>query len=487
MTYETGSGTFQTMLDNLATFALANGWAARTPTPHRYWSILGKTRDTSSPYNTDVDYIKMAESSGGANVLTGGTVSATAGTPSNALADDGTLWSLSVANSDETRWTYDFGLGNEKSIVEVTVKFGSTATAYRYFDLQFSDDGSNWTSLKGFRPGVTASGETFVGLWTNTDWPLTPDGDNYLDFILDTGNSTTGYTVAGGTYPVEDYSVLYMNIGKERISPIDWQGSTVELPTLDIDEWHFFGDDTSAAHFNVAFRVTYLGLPYWFHFSAGEIDKKGMTHNGVAYCTSSLMTAIVKSSDTSSSTFTSHSTLEACGYFIGRLVTGLTSSLCYRLTQTGGNFPYPDDGNFPSRDGRHVNGDRVMPTLLAAIGARRENNQLAASTLRPPALGSEGWRYVPHPTTGFVTLGVLPFIVGNSTDPATADLRWLGEFPNVRTVRMDNLEPGAEITVGADTWMCFPLLRKLSAADASWPNRVPQSGPAGIAYKKVVA
>lgn len=485
MAYETGSGTFQTMLDNLAAFALANGWSARTPAAHQYWSILGKSRDTANPYITEIDYIAMAESSGGPNVLTGGIVSGTAGTPSNALADDGVLWSLNVASSDETRWTYDFGLGNEKSIVEVTVKFGSPSVAYRFFELQYSDDGSNWTTLKSFRPGVTSSGQTFVGLWTNDDWPLTPDGDNYLDFILETGLSTTGYTLAGGSFPIDDYSMLYMNIGRERISPIDWQGATVELPTLTIDEWHFFGV-SSPTHFHVAFRVTYLGLPYWFHFSAGEIDKKGMTHNGVAYCTSSLMTALVKSVDTNGGTFTFHSTIEACGYFIGRLVTGLTSSLCYRLTQTGGNFPYPNDGIFPSQAGSHVNGDRVMPTLLPSIGARRENNQFVATTGRPPALGSEGWRYVPHPTTGFVTLGVLPFIVGNTTDPATADLRWLGEFPNVRTVRMDNLEPGAEITVGSDVWMCFPLLRKVSAADASWPNRVAQSGPAGIAYKKVV-
>lgn len=485
MTYETGSGSLQTMVDSLATFALANGWTPRTTSAHRYWSILGRTYDDIGVQDTSVDYITMAESSGGANVLTGGTASATAGTASNALADDGTLWTASIFGTSETRWTYDLGLGNDKNIIEVKVKFGPAAFAWKYFDLQFSDDGSTWTTLKSFRTGVTTSAQTFTGLWENDDWPLSPDGDNYLAFTLETGFSKTGYTLDGGSFPVTNYSMLYLNIGRERLSPLALQGSTIEVPTTTIDEWHFFGDDTNAAHINVAFRLTYRGDTFWHHLSAGEIDKRGMTHNGVAYCTTSLLSSIVDSSDTSSSSINSFSTLEACGYFIGRLITGLTSSLCYRLTQTGGNFPYPNDGNFPAREETILSGSKVMPTLLSAIGARRNTNQLLSTTASPPALGSEGWSFVQHPTTGFVTLGALPFVVGNSTDPATADLRWLGEFPNVRGIRMDNLEPGAEVIVGSDTWKCFPLLRKFSAADAPWPNRVAQSGPAGIAYKKV--
>lgn len=483
MAYQTGSGTLDSMLSSLSAFALANGWVPHTPSAHRYWSILGRTNDEAGSRLTDVDYIAMAESSGGPNVISGGTVSGTAGTPANALADDGVLWSLNLGSS-ESRWTYDFGAGNEKNIVEVKIKFATVANAYHYFDLQFSDDGSTWRTLKSFRPVLTATGETFTGLWTNTGWPLSPDGDNFLDFALDTGLTGTGYSLAGGTFPITDIATLWLNIGREKLSPISLQGSTLRLSTTTIDEWHFFADDTSAAHLHVAFRVTYRGETFWHHFSAGEIDKLGMSHNGVAYCTTCLMTALVESFDGSPNSFTIHNTLDGCGYFVGALY-GMSSSLCYRLNNSGSNFPYPNDGNFPAREVTQLQGFRAMPTLLAAMGARRNSNQLLPTTLTPPALGSSGWRYTPHPTTGFVTLGALPLVISNSADPAVADLRWLGEFPNVRSVRMDNLEPGAEITVGADVWKCFPLLRKVSAADAAWPDRVAQSGPAGIAYKKV--
>jgi len=139
------------MLDNLATFALAHGWIAPTPADHRYWSVLGRSYDESGTRLTDVDFISMAESSGGANVLTGGTASATAGTASNALVNDGTLWSVSLGSS-ETRWTYDLGLGNAATVVELIVKFGPAASAWKYIDLQFSDDGSTWTTLKSCGP-----------------------------------------------------------------------------------------------------------------------------------------------------------------------------------------------------------------------------------------------------------------------------------------------------------------------------------------------
>lgn len=483
MTYQTGSGPLSTMLSSLATFALANGWIAATPSAHRYWSILGRTYDEVGSRDTAVDFIAMAESPGGPNVISGGTASATAGTASNALADDGVLWSVFLGSS-ETRWTYDFGVGNEKNIVEVRVKFGPAASAYKYFDLQYSDDGDTWTTLKGFITNITGNAQTFTGLWTDDSWPLSPDGDNFLLPIVETGLTSTGYTVGGGSFPITGISRLYLNIGRERLSPVSLLGSSFRMSTQTVDEWHFFGDDTTAPHIHVAFRLTYRGESFWHHFSAGAIDKKGMTHNGAAYCTVTALNEMVESTDSSPVGSNGHSVLDQCGYFVGAL-NGMFSSLCYRLTQTGGAFPYPNDGNFPARDETHYAGFRAMPTLLAAMGARRNVNQLLSTGANPPALGSEGWRYTPHPTTGFVTLGALPLVISNSNSAASAELRWLGEFPNVRGVRMDNLEPGAEITVGADTWKCFPLLRKFSPADGTWPDRVAQSGPAGIAYKKV--
>lgn len=56
----------------------------------------------------------------------------------------------------------------------------------------------------------------------------------------------------------------------------------------------------------------------------------------------------------------------------------------------------------------------------------------------------------------------------------------LGEMPNVAMVNMANFSPGEEITVGSDTWMVFPWVRK-QRLDAG----TEESRHGGYAYKKV--
>ena len=87
-----------------------------------------------------------------------------------------------------------------------------------------------------------------------------------------------------------------------------------------------------------------------------------------------------------------------------------------------------------------------------------------------------------NPVPGFVTLGTIPFIVnaGNDFDDLFG---YLGEFADVRSVNVRAMSEGEEITVGTDTWKCFPRLRKLASYTSQF---VPGSGWAGWAYRKVV-
>lgn len=62
---------------------------------------------------------------------------------------------------------------------------------------------------------------------------------------------------------------------------------------------------------------------------------------------------------------------------------------------------------------------------------------------------------------------------------ATDAWRWLGYLPDLAVVNMKNLTAAQEITVGSDTWMVFPWVRKQYLT-----NNTEESWNAGFAYKK---
>lgn len=494
MAYATSSGTLTQMIAAMATFALANGWTARTTAAHRYWSVLGKTKDNSGSRDTRITQFLMSETSGGANVITGGTATATNGVAADAAVASG-VWICT--NSVESRWVYDLGGAVTKNVVELKVQFEALDNSYQFMALEFSDDGSNWETLIAWAPNTTAVNELFTGLWVNTFWPLSPDGgDNYFNVVVDEQQTDTGYDeVTGGAYPVDPMWVVHFNLGKDRVLPLDGT-SELYLPTDVIDEWHFFNDSTVSNHLHVAFRITYLGNTYWYHVSMGEVDQRGMSHVGMCYVSTSRMLPWAEAADGNmASQGYRHNTLYRSGYLMGGIEESSfiydeaigDSSVQYRFSQTGAAFPQANDGNWPSHTGVQFEGKKLVPTALAKISLNPGVDQVSLATSpAPPALGGIGWSVLAHPTTGFVSLGTLPFIMANA-NAATAAAEWcaLGEFPNVRTVRIDSIAVGGEITVGADTWKCFPLLRKTTAAQLINNPRVAQSGAVGIAYKKV--
>lgn len=66
-------------------------------------------------------------------------------------------------------------------------------------------------------------------------------------------------------------------------------------------------------------------------------------------------------------------------------------------------------------------------------------------------------------------------------DAPTPDVwRWLGEMPGMTLVNMHHFSPGDEITVGSDTYMIFPWIRKRYQDDGNEESR-----NAGVAYLKV--
>ncbi|EML7990587.1 hypothetical protein D7Y24_14550 [Stenotrophomonas maltophilia] len=65
---------------------------------------------------------------------------------------------------------------------------------------------------------------------------------------------------------------------------------------------------------------------------------------------------------------------------------------------------------------------------------------------------------------------------------SSAYLSPIGRVPGLRACYLEKLEPEQEITIGEDTWMVFPWLRKLAMSSAT--NAPPASGNYGWAVKK---
>lgn len=80
--------------------------------------------------------------------------------------------------------------------------------------------------------------------------------------------------------------------------------------------------------------------------------------------------------------------------------------------------------------------------------------------------------------SGLIPLGPILFqAVRVTDDPDTT--RIIAQAPDVRNVNITNLAPGATITIGSDTWMCFPMTAKNGA------NNQYNSKVAGYAYKLI--
>lgn len=83
---------------------------------------------------------------------------------------------------------------------------------------------------------------------------------------------------------------------------------------------------------------------------------------------------------------------------------------------------------------------------------------------------------------GFKPLMPIPcFSWQDDTAPDTT--RLLGYFPDVRAINMDGVTTGAELSIGGDIWIPFPIVRQLYVADTGFNEE--QSYNFGLAYKKV--
>src|SRR5688572_7242436 len=114
---------------------------------HRYWRIYATAGNGES--NMGLAEIQLRASLGGADETGSGTASASSGTSPGNLVDnsDATTWTT-TGGAYPHWWAYDFGSGNDKDISEIAINARAQIRfAPTEFQLQYSDDGSGYTTL----------------------------------------------------------------------------------------------------------------------------------------------------------------------------------------------------------------------------------------------------------------------------------------------------------------------------------------------------
>lgn len=104
--------------------------------------------------------------------------------------------------------------------------------------------------------------------------------------------------------------------------------------------------------------------------------------------------------------------------------------------------------------------------------------RIAGGCRRGPALSQYG-PYLPDLSNGFIP--IIPMEMFHCRGDAAVDgWYYLGRMFNIGHIHLHGIDVGQELTIGADTWKCFPYVRK---SDIGGTNQ--ESENAGIIYRKV--
>lgn len=251
--------------------------------------------------------------------------------------------------------------------------------------------------------------------------------------------------------------------------------------------WHLFADPTVSDHIHV---VVQISAEVYMHFSFGHVDKKGLTHSGVAYVTATpayYYRNVSNYTNGTSGSFNAPDTHHV-PFAYGSGQTFLPASYNNSppiILKHSDAWPATWMGPVASAAGVGNNYGLTLPTIDTGEVYRPEQWPRAVSGqghLLNCVVAAE-----PAPYSNVLPLFPIP-VLRNHYDSSVGNnsrrICYVGDFPNVRLCNMTNLIPGQEITVGSDTFKVFPTLRQ-----GPWTDRLavnaPLSGQFAIAYKKV--
>jgi hypothetical protein len=140
------------------------------PRPHRYWRLSGMNTQyfTIDLGNVSggvaIAELQVRSSPGGANLsfLAAGITASSGAGPSNAIdGNTATYWAADPSDSTASL-ALDFGSGNAYALTDITIvaRFDAQLQGPTSFNVDWSDDGSTWTTLVQFTPASWVSSVT---------------------------------------------------------------------------------------------------------------------------------------------------------------------------------------------------------------------------------------------------------------------------------------------------------------------------------------
>lgn len=265
---------------------------------------------------------------------------------------------------------------------------------------------------------------------------------------------STGYTALNDPWDHPNDS----GNGTTSASSLSTQRRVEGIGNGPFTKYWFFEDDTTAPYFYCVLEYS-PGL--FRHFGFGNIEKIG-TWTGGEFCAGHSWPS--PSSPTGSS-----NTLLMDGLHTS---TSASNELEPATIRIGSGFPnqgasiWANVGNGTST---WVSTDRAGNTRSKVVGGMRASFMLKAHG-----------GVASSPLNGYTSLIPIP-IFYEDFDPT--DNVWvpLGYMIDCRHINIKNYSAGEEVSVGSDTWVLFPIVRKRFLNDGQEESR-----NGGIAYRKVV-
>ena len=234
--------------------------------------------------------------------------------------------------------------------------------------------------------------------------------------------------------------------------------------------YHFFAHDDP---YNI-FAVLEFSPGLYRHFGFGYLNKTG-TWTGGAWCAGHLWHT------GGSSAFNAYSvpTSPAHTVLMDNLLTQQATYYGTINNDSGGTLHVEGLPNQPAA-GKwgHAISNGVADADIGTDRASNARIRIGGGCRGGPALVQFG-RYLPNLANGFIP--IIPMEMFYNDGQTSVD-GWypLGVMHNVGHIHLHGIDAAQELTVGADTWVAFPMVRK---SDIGGINQ--ESENAGIIYKKV--
>lgn len=326
---------------------------------------------------------------------------------------------------------------------------------------------------------AVANGYTLDHYDGSTSCSVSRPADNvYVSFVWDSVNTIAMYQALGysGAYATTPWDQANdSGNGNDNIpTDIDKGRQVSRIGNGPFTAYHFFAyTNPYAIHIVLEFSP---GLHR--HFAFGLLDKTG-TWTGGAFCGGHLWNPA-----TVGDPFAAYDIPDSDAHSIlldGALDNDTIHPNYDVYSQDAGGTLHIED--MPNQDVASKWGHCVSNRMTDAnLGTDRDSNsrvRIQGGCRQGPAVHQYG-PYLPNLANGFIP--IIPMEVFYCDGQYAADgWYYLGRIANIGHIHLHGIDPGQELTIGAETWMAFPGVRKSNVGGQNQESR-----NMGIIYNKVV-